>query len=191
MQRCWRLSVLHKLQTDVFPAVGFGFFWGSTILAAGTFLCSSSSHLFSLFLTMLAGTDLCGCKGCDSDFAVVHQHRIWLIGYHCTSAAHRPCKGGMGLPGHKHICIYSVGPVLFKNTQNLKFHLCIRTWGLYDQATGLLVSTSLMTGLNPRANFIQKSKTHLRSCSVCWIFLVWERYPSSCPSGKIAGGRRH
>lgn len=106
------------------------------MIANGSFLCSSSSRLFSLFLTMLVRT------------------------------------------------VYPVGPVLFKNTQKLEFHLCIRTWVLYDHLTALSVSTSLMTGFNPLANFSQKSKTHLSSCSVCGIFWLGERSKLVSQRGK-------
>lgn len=182
MQRGWRLSVLHKSWTDVFPAVDFGFFFGGCfVLATGSFLCSSSSLLFSVFFRMLVRSDLCDCKGCNSDFmGVVHHCRIWFIGYCCTSAAQRPWLREEGV----HICVYSVSPTLFQNSWKFKFHLCVRTQGLYDHSAGLSVGTFLMTGLSLPANFNQNPKTHLSSCNVCGMFWPRSQTPVLVPAGR-------
>lgn len=150
----------------------FWIFRGSSLLADGSFLFSSSGCLLSLVLMDLVRSDLCSCEGCNSDFAGdVHHHRIWLIGYPFTSAAHRSWWGTVppGSYAWARLWIFS-GSVLLKNTQKLKFHLCIRTWDLCDHLTGLSVSISLMMGLSSTTNFSQKSKTHLISCSVCGFF---------------------
>lgn len=154
------------------------------MLATGSFLCSSSSLLFScvfvfFFFTMLVRSDLCDCEGCNSDFmGVVHHWRIWLIGYCCTSAVQRPWLRKEGV----HICVYSVSPALFQNAWKFKFHLCVRTRGLYDHSAGLSVSTLLMTGLSPLANFNQNPKTHLSSYNVCGKFWPRSQTPVCVPT---------
>jgi len=143
----------------------------------------------SLFLMALERTDFCDCEGCSSDFAgVVHRHRIGLLGHHCPPAAGRPWRGWVHLgAASRHLCVCSVGPVLFKNTQKLKCHLYVRTCGWYACPSALPGRTSLMTGWNPQDRFSQKSKTCLSPWSVCGNFLAEERTLNWCPSGGEAG----